>query len=757
MRHAVAVAVAVAVAAVAVAIAASVAAPPAHADPATSGLFGHPFSVSCGEGGAPSGTYCKPYAVTVSTGGRLEIGYTLPGDNRETCQDMDVEFSIDGRVWNTVRRRAGSYNVGGGPGIVTPGPHTISLRGRRVNNSCVPMSHFGGYLNISWTIPRINRLDLSFADRLAAAKRDLQPAAQRIAQRKTQIERLVLEARARGQAALNRKASLDAQLRRVYDDYIRTRRALARLYSLQPRQNGGEGFTQAIRQVGNRIGRLEATIVQITRRTGRTPTSLQGNLARERRTLADLQEGLDERRTRENRDLRRRWRQGLQDSQDQLHDLRLAEARADYERAKAFGEIRELLSERTALDREAFQLADRLKTLDLDVREIRATAGGELVYHATGRREDYERLKDLNERIELARQALADLDAKREELGETFFAAQREVIAVEALLASRIMTAAGLRAFVDFAFNLFDVGVAFARGGPIGALSETAKKALETAISNAVTPSSGFAPDSIEARINAQYDAGLKEAITGERIGKTVAERVVKETVLKAGRDTLNQWLASEAFGDLGVAFASTPSGPSPFSRSLPSLKDLREWNRAARYLDHTEGQIKNLKQGFRANRGSLGSALEGALKDLAKSSFKEAIDELEEAAWRGFIEKEMIARSQYAVYKVAVDLSFDAFEAHDAFLAAKQRVLDGARDDDSAYRLHVSKTFPDDAQLEIRVTIVRQTQEAVSLALLVGGARAELVRREGDTLVYRLGARSIDSGDQGLATLEVR
>jgi hypothetical protein len=746
-------------------VAAAAVAPTALARSAEQRFASYELSTICDPAPAVGGLCPASVSATVKTSGYLKFSWVNPRSSDSVppsnaplpYDDKVIEFSVDGGAWTgsaTVLAPSTSPQLG--PDRVAPGTHTITVRVRWVRDGGGRHGFFGT-LRVWTTEARIARLELPFNERLEAAKARLRPTVERLAARKTAIENEILAERRRGDAAVARMRASDQRVRELTNDYLRTRRTLARLVTTTPNiAEAGQGFVQALQQVGNRIAAVERDIV-LAVRNGRNPAALNRQLADLRGQIVRLDRGLEERRPAANRDLRTRWKTALRDQAEAMHAQRVAEADADYERQQAETEIRRLLDERATLDREAIEIGAALASLDFDVREITVRAGGEVVYAATGSREDYQRIVELDARLAEAKQALDAIEPVREDIRQSFYRAQKDVIAAEALLAGRIMSAATWRAINEGVFYLWDVGSAFARGGPIAALTQATQKLMEGILSGAILADQGVQGDEVRREIEEEWHRGFTDTLSAGKLGRLVGERVVKETVIKAGRDTLNKWIAEVTLGPFGQPLPA--ASPSPFSKPLPSAADVRKWLQAPRQFGATEKNIENLRRGFRLNRGSLGGLTEGILRDLGKTFFRTAINEFERAAWVDFIEKDLIARARYPIYRLTTQYYWDAYDGYEALLHAKTRLIDSARDAGTAYRVDVSRPLPPDAQLEISLGMVVRSAESPPPVVSIAGTNATLVSRsaDGTRATYRIAASALDTGTDGLATLSLR
>ncbi len=603
----------------------------------------------------------------------------------------------------------------------------------------------------------VGALRLDFRERRDRARDELAAGVQAMFTRKQAVDRRIDDARDRLSAAVERQNAIRARWINLDQRRRATRTALERLQRAERGlpQQGVEGHRAVVDQIGRRIARLEGTIAARTRAGAGTAVHTR-QLARQRRALADVEQGIVERGPAGTRDLRRRWLALQRDTHELLFDLHIDNAAAESARTEALDELTALVRERSELDEQAYAAALRLSSLDFDLRELRVRANGREVFRAVGSTDQFEKLQRFRTDIELAKQAEAALRPEFDRVRHAFYAAQREVIAAEADLAARLDYLAAARFTTDLAFAFLDVAMAYGSGGPVGAVTELVKKAAETQLS--VTAGSGYEPGSIEAEVNARYRAELKDTFSAPQLMKAGMERVAKETLTKPAKDALNRSLAQALFGPLGHRLQDAPTDIAGRPLNATSLRALI---RAPERLAHTDQQIEKLRKSGTSLR-SLGLTM---LKDVAKLAAKSSLDDYEREAWITFFERDMYARARYAIYEVARDLYA---QAEDTRIWNEQRMLVFAEPGVSVltgFTETATSAFDGKAQLELDLRVATDlAPEALVLSLVVGGTRLEPVarRREGDDvfLTYRVGAGGLQkyySGSAWRVDIEVR
>lgn len=583
---------------------------------------------------------------------------------------------------------------------------------------------------------------LEFRERRDRTRDALAAGVRALFARKQAIDRRVDAAHARVGASVARQNAIQARWTDLRRRARVTRDALWRLQLAERRlpQEGVEAHASVITQTGRRIARLEAAIVARTR-AGSGTAAHRRQLAKARTALAAVEQGVVDRGPRGTRDLRRRWLALQRDLHEDLFQLHVGNAAAERARAEALDELTALRRERDEVDQLSFDAAARLGALDYDVREVRVRAAGREVFRADGSSDLFERIRRYEEDRRLAQQAQDALRPEFDRIRNAFYAAQREVIASEADLAARLDYLAVARFTTDLAFAFLDVAMAYGSSGPVGAVTELVRKAAESRLS--IPAGSGYEPGSIEAEVNARYRAGLKDALTYPQLMKTGMERVAKETLTKPAKDVLNRALATALFGPLGHRLPAEPTGAGGRPLNATALRSLL---RAPERLGHTDAQIKKLREGGTSLR-SLGVTM---LKDVAKVAAKSSLDDYEREAWITFFERDLYARTRFALYAVVRDLYAQAEETR---IWNEERLLGlaaGAETRLTGFTNRVQRPFASTDQLEIDVRVATLVPaETLDFAVVAGGRRLEPVarRREGDDvyLTYRVGAGAVD------------
>lgn len=699
---------------------------------------------------SPRFTFTAPgsYTAAVKTPGALIVMLFNPGP-ADGCHGLTVDVKVDGGEARTLGVPAGA----GSSPVIAPvrrGERKIEVQARftRPCSGTVQAT-----LSLTIGEDKLTAAQLGYVDRTNTLKRFVQPAAVSLASRRIAVDQALEKVGRDTYRAVERKHEATADLIEIGRAQAMLRRRLAAL-GRTPRLRmtpAASDALAAIRSVSAELARVEAQAVSAAR-AGRGLGDLNRRIGSLRGQVLSLELRVDGMRPDVVRD---QWR-AVHREQHRLavryHELAVAQADAEHEREVGESTIARLLQARVPLDREAFDLAAHLASLDVDVRDVRVTANGRLVFHFQGQRTQFEQLAKLNAEIDEAKEALDALERVRRRAAETFYENQRLLIAAEAHLAATIWRAARVRALIDGLFHVWDLANAFAKGGPIAAALQATSKLIEAQIQERLQPGGRApAPDSIEAEIARRYGVQLNETITQERMGYLVTERLARDSVGKAGRDALGGWLANNLWEKVGAPSTSPPRFSERFVAPTPAR--VAKWLRAERSFGHMNEQVKQLQKGFRVNRGLVGNFSANVLKDLGKTFLKRAVDEVEAQAWRDFFERDVIARASYPVYKLAKDLEWEAYEGHLALEQRRQALVDAGWDL-RGYRTPVSEAFDPDAQLEVTVQAVGLGAGDPPFAVTIGRTAVPFVSRSGQTLIYRVSASQLEAGTQSTITI---
>lgn len=687
------------------------------------------------------------FSTTAKTAGTLLVLFANggPGDG---CHELAVDIKVDGGA-------AQSYVVRPGGGInpliaaQRRGERKVEVQAR-LTRACSPPAGLQGTLTIYVVDDALTKGQLSFVDRTNAFERAIQPAVTSLAQRRNAVAAALDQAHERAYRATERKHAITDMQIRAAGAHRGVARRLEYLHRAQPLSAGtvADGLA-AIRSVGKHLADLERRAVAAARGGGQHRV-FDARIKQLRAHLLVLETRIDAKRPNGLEDQWLAVRKELNRVAGLNHDLRIAEAQAERERTVAEDAVRRLAETRGALDGEAFDLLTQLSSFDVDVRDVRVTANGRLVFHLQGQRAQYEHIRELELSIEEAERALKEAERTRARFADRFYATQRVVIAAEARLATEIYDAARWRALIDGVFHAWDLTQAFIKGGPIGLLSVGLQKVIEQRIQEHMRPPGRVEPGSIEEEINRRYNAGLSETLTGERIGYLAGERLVKDTLAKATRDTVGRGLADSLFSRLRAPI--TTHGLGSTAPRFPALEEIKKWRKATRSFGHLSQQVDNLQKGFKT-KGFFGNLAKNAAKDVVKTALKRWVDAVEEEAWVAFFEADMIARATYPAYAATKDHEWEVYEGLEALRARKQRLVDAGWDM-RGYTTPVTESFAPDAQLEVRLQAVGLRPSDVPLTVYIGKTAVPFVSRSGDTFTYRGAAPQLETGAQDTLTI---
>lgn len=428
------------------------------------------------------------------------------------------------------------------------------------------------------------------------------------------------------------------------------------------------------------------------------------------------------------------------------------ELRANTERELAEKAVSRAVTRRAELDAELTGAAQKLAALDFSLNDVEVEADGKVVYDAQ-LNTPFKELEDLNAEIASGHAALTRLNSLREHVTDAFLSAQDATIASRTRLAAAIMDVAEKKAAIDFAYNAYDVIKAGFKGGLVGAVTETGKKVVETLVSTYVIPSpSGIEAGSIEAEFNDRYDAKLKESISKPNLTKVGVERVLKETLSKAGKDALNQRLGPLIFvkvygtvpaiyGEAGGRIATQTQGV-----VLRLVREqLARQEEAA--IQKKLAQLIELQKGVNLKSLSLSKLGAGLLKDATKVLAKAAVDTIERDAWYDYFAADVNARATFPLWQLVTEDYWDEFEAYQELLLKKQKLLQGY-DPGSGMRVVIDSKFSESAALKVVLEVV-EGEKPVTLHVVLSDREATPV----GGYKYTLAAKGLPAA----VTVEVR
>lgn len=671
-------------------------------------------------------------------------------------KNVKGSFGVDNGVFVWAN---GVYKFGAlEPGGATAGEYTVDLGDFRPGVNYVQVlredhGYADGYtVQITAAAARVHigSSRVSVSERLKRLARELRGQAADLDRAKHAVEDALPKQKDRIDRAEKAVAELEPQLPPILADIERTRSFLGQIGTAeQALPDSGRTEIAARDSLDNTVSSLQDQIVH-AEEAGNTSLrqSLESRLGRTQsqldvlvKSLAGKEGAVDE--------LRERWVSRLRALNGKLFALRVRQAEAEQERALADGELKRALGRRAGLDDQLLAVAEQLDNVDFAIENVSVTADGRLVYKAEllGPFLDLQRLDAEIAALGPAKDAL---DASRHAAMSDFLAAGKLSSAALAHVADQIMTTAYKKAAVDFVANGIDVLLAARKGGLIGASTETLKKVVETLGKEYGTEKgSGKYGSKGATEFNSEYNAKLSDAFLAKTALKIGAERIVKDSVLKYGKDTLNRKVGTLVFEKV---YGSIPelyqqAAGALIARGVPSVEEIRQIQSA---VDSQAGKLGNLGKGYSYKLKDLGISI---LKDVTKNSLKLHFDVQEQQAWIDYFEKETIARMYFALYQVVADKYWQAYDYYNELLTEKAKLLEGY-DPTTHSRTTLDETFPGGAGLKITLTVVRTpgAKGAVDLGVLVAGKEAA----RGGGYEYSLPSPGINEGAGGLG-LEIR
>ena len=598
---------------------------------------------------------------------------------------------------------------------------------------------------------RIAHATLAFEARAKRRVAKLKQLVETLAPRKETLEREIVTEVARAQEAVAGVVALERNIKRVDDQLGTTRSALDRL---KREEDASPAELRSLLENEDRFaGEVAALEQQVlaAEQQGATSGALRTPLALARKQLAAVDAVLKDRfQGTPLGDTRTEWLSALRTLQSRAFELRDAEVKLLGEQGAAEGKLTLLTDELRGVDIQLLGVAERLAGFDPEVSEVSASVGGQPVFHAVAG-PAYARVLAINEQIADQAAWIKLVEADKKPAFDDFVSAQKDAIASGKQLAELLNHLAYARFVTDLAFDSYDIVKATAKGGAVGAVAELGKKLIEKGLSKlAGEAPSGIDEQSIEAEINKEFNADLKDAFSAPRITRVVAERVIKDTASKALKDSANKYIGALVFKKVELPFRRV-LGDGPITPGA-LRSQLEKGTLELKSLKRLRSQLKDLRKGYFKKLSFKGEA-ENIAKDALKTLIKGALDSKERDAWVDYFQQDAVAHALYGPYHELADRWQKALERQDALLAEKAKLLAGA-DPNGGLLPGASSPFDPSKQVTVTLKIPGFNDPADPVEVLVGGVQAT---RVGNTDSYTVDATNAKPDSDGALTVELR
>lgn len=438
----------------------------------------------------------------------------------------------------------------------------------------------------------------------------------------------------------------------------------------------------------------------------------------------------------------------LKQLDEELFQLQKDGTHAQTELELAAAGLQRALDKRAELDEQLTNLGGQLKGMDAKLMEISGSANGKPVYNAK-REVEFSKLKDLNREIAETKQLLQQLRDDRERARTDFLKASDEARDARAQIVHAIYKTAYTKVAIEFGYQLFDIGKAGSKGGPVGALTEASRKIAENL---AVWGQEGLGlsvpndvdPESIEAEVNRQFGADLKDSFGFLQLDELLMKRLIKDSYTRMGKEAINKGFgANLAQKQFCNAYRSMAELHADINFTSDTVK--RHAEKLAKMKDNVD-ELK--KSGYKLSK--LG---ESAFKDVTKTFLKAGAETIERDAWISFFEKDIVARSYYPVYATTDNLYWQVYDKYDGMLKKKADLEEGYNPN-CGFKTYFSEAFDDDQTVTVNLRIERPRESGHTLELKVALSGVEMAPSGNDT--YRVEAAQLRADAGGGLILKV-
>jgi hypothetical protein len=566
---------------------------------------------------------------------------------------------------------------------------------------------------------------LDFDARVQRRAAKLRAQVATLGDRKSALEGQLVSQQARASRAIEGLSKLDPQIAKVQTAIGEVLGALNRLKADEQHADPAlRGLLEAEDRYSKRVDALEQQILDAERRGGGAG-KLKHELKLAHEQLASVESVLRDRvRGSPIGELKAQWLARLRTLQDRAFALQDQAAALLAQQGDADAQLTTLTGALRDVDNQLFDLGELLSRFEPEVTEVDAQTGGATIFKAKAQY-SYADLYAINQKIAAKRAQITEIEAGKKNAFATFRDAEKDAIASQKHLASLLYKLAYARFATDLLFDTYDIVKATAKGGVVGAVAEFGKKLIEKGLKElAGEPGNGIEPGSLEAQINAEFKAGLKDAYSQPQIVRVVGERLLKDTALKAGKDYANATLGQYVFDKVEYPFRFKLESGSP----LPG--GGLDYDRLKTSLGRLEDQLKSLRKGFLGNfadkpslKKFFAGEAENIAKDALKTMIKGGLDRAEQVAWIDFFVNDAIARSLYTPYHAWADLWESAMTDLDNLLAQKAALLKGSPPGQLVTQL--STPFDQNAKLQISVSAGGYDDPSDPIQVFVNGVQA--------------------------------
>jgi hypothetical protein len=289
----------------------------------------------------------------------------------------------------------------------------------------------------------------------------------------------------------------------------------------------------------------------------------------------------------------------------------------------------------------------------------------------------FEAIQKINAETERLRKLLKKLGPLEKESRQNFQQAAQESSQALDLVSQAIMKSAYLQAAIESCDYFHEVGKGFSKGGPLGALTAAASKALSEATANYIMGESlieASNPQALEAKVEQQYGfkPNLFSQIDTGMVKSSGVNALVEDVIFSSARKKVDQQITARVQEYLvNRATDQLIHNLEVININIPLSVLEKQAGKLKLYNEH----LKNLKA---AGPNKLKNFAKGFAKEFAKNVMKKWAKAMEDQAWVNYFEKDMLARMYFAAHQATALAYWDTYDRYMAWQWTRKELVQG-------------------------------------------------------------------------------